>query len=194
MAGNGEHKKSVVEASPGAAPRAGPDVPRVTTDRLVLRGHAKEDFQPSLAMWSDQSVVRFIGGAPASREETWARLLRYGGLWRLLGYGYWALEDRRTGRFVGEAGFADFKRPVKAELDELPEAGWAIAPCWAGRGYATEAMRAALEWLDRARPGVGSFCMISPANSASIKVAEKLGYLYDHAATYRDAPMSFYRR
>ena len=194
MADSGGRKKSVGDASSGASPRAGPDVPRITTDRLILRGHAKEDFQPSFAMWSDESVVRFIGGVPASREAAWARLLRYGGLWRFLGYGYWVMEDRRSGRFVGEAGFADFKRLVAGEFSGLPEAGWAIAPCWAGRGYASEAMRAALEWLDRARPGAGSFCMISPANAASIKVAEKLGYLYAHAATYKDAPMRFYRR
>ena len=41
---------------------------------------------------------------PATREEAWARLLRYAGHWALLGYGFWLVEDRTTGSFVGEVG------------------------------------------------------------------------------------------
>ena len=145
-------------------------------------------------MWSDADVVRHIGGIPSTSVDAWGRLLRYVGLWRFLGYGYWVVEDRATGRFVGEVGFADFKRDIGKDFGGMPEAGWVISPNWAGRGYATEAMRAGAEWFDQAMPGSASFCMIAPANEASIKVARKLGYAPDRQITYKDTPVEIHLR
>ena len=89
------------------------------------------------AMWADAGVTRFISGRPFTREECWARLLRYAGLWPTLGFGYWAIEDKAEGRFLGEAGFADFKRDMTPSIEGLPEAGWVLAPsegfCYRGR-------------------------------------------------------------
>lgn len=168
--------------------------PRLVTERLVLRAHDVSDFNASFEMWSDEDVVRHIGGKASTAAEAWSRLLGYGGLWPLLGYGYWAVEDRATGRFVGEVGFADFKRDISQDLDETPEAGWVIAPKWAGRGYATEAMRAALRWFDQAKSDAESFCMIAPENAASIKVAEKLGYELKRQASYKGLPIQIHLR
>src|SRR5258708_19773253 len=95
-------------------------------------------------MWADPSVTRFIGGKMFTPEEVWARLLRYAGLWSLLGFGYWAIEERTTGDFVGELGFADFKHDIVPSLDDRPELGWALASRVHGKGYATEAVPPAL--------------------------------------------------
>ena len=170
------------------------EIPRITTKRLILREHRATDFDASIEMWSDENVVRHIGGVPSSAADTWSRLLRYGGLWRFLGYGYWAVEDRATGRFVGEVGFADFKRDIRKELDGMPEAGWVISPNWAGQGYATEAMRAAFQWFDQGRPGSACFCMIAPENTASISVAAKLGYKLEKETSYKDSPIEIHLR
>ena len=170
------------------------EIPRIVTERLILRAHRADDFEASLAMWSNVDVVRHIGGIPSTSIDAWGRLLRYVGLWRFLGYGYWVVEDRATGRFIGEVGFADFKRDIGKDFDGMPEAGWVISPNWAGRGYATEAMRAGLEWFDQAMPGSESFCMIAPANEASIKVARKLRYAPDRQITYKDTPVEIHLR
>ncbi len=61
-------------------------------------------------MWGVRIVTRHIGGRPFTAEESWSRLLRYAGHWYLLGFGYWAVVERGTNRFVGEVGFADFHR------------------------------------------------------------------------------------
>ena len=61
--------------------------PVLETPRLLLRPHTLDDFPATFAMWSDPEVVRFIGGRPFTREEAWARLLRYVGHWTMLGYG-----------------------------------------------------------------------------------------------------------
>ena len=108
------------------------EIPVLETARLVLRGHKIGDFEDAAAMWADPLVTRHIGGRAFSREESWARLLRYLGHWQLLGYGFWAVIEKASGRFVGEVGFADFKRDFDAPQDlELtgnhPEIGWALA-------------------------------------------------------------------
>jgi RimJ/RimL family protein N-acetyltransferase len=113
--------------------------PSLDTDRLTLTAHTLAGFEECAAMWADAAVTRFIGGRPASREDVWNRLLRYRGLWALLGYGYWAVNERETGRYVGDVGFADFHRDITPSLDGAPEAGWVLATWAHGRGFATEA-------------------------------------------------------
>ena len=83
----------------------------IETARLTLRVHGIEDFDDMCAMWSDPAVTRYIRSYEFSREEVWARLLRYAGTWSLLGYGFWALFDKETGEFIGEVGFQSRPRP-----------------------------------------------------------------------------------
>jgi RimJ/RimL family protein N-acetyltransferase len=126
-----------------------PEVPILETERLKLRGHRLEDFSDCAAMWADAAVTRFIGGKPLSEEEAWTKFLRYAGHWALLGFGYWVAEEKATGKFVGEIGFADYKREIEPSLKGTPEIGWVLASAFHGRGYATEAVRAVVEWGDR---------------------------------------------
>lgn len=156
-----------------------------TSQRLTLRLPELPDLGDMIAMWSDAQVVRHIGGRPFTAEETWQRLLRYRGHWALQGFGYWAIRERSTGSFVGEIGFADWKRDGLPELDGLPECGWALAPAKQGIGYAAEALDAALAWLDGTLGPTPSACIIMPENVRSIRLAEAHGYSYDHAATYK---------
>ncbi len=109
------------------------NAPEIITDRLRMRRHLIDDFDASLAMWSDPAVTRYIGGRPSTAEEVWSRLLRYVGHWELLGYGYWVVVDRASRRFIGEVGFADFRREINPPLD-APEAGWVLASWAAGNG------------------------------------------------------------
>jgi len=165
------------------------------TSRLVLRRPAAADFPAYLEMCADPAMSRYSGREPAGSEEAWMRLLRQAGHWSLIGYGFVAVEDKATGRFVGEAGLGDFKRRQGPAFDDFPEAGWAIVPWAQGRGYATEAAAAALEWTE-ARFGVRrTVCLIHVENLASIRVAEKLGYTPFGACTYRGySAITFERR
>ena len=92
------------------AAATGVAVPVLKTQRLRMRAHRADDFDLACAMWSEPVVIRHTSGTPQPGEEVWKRMLRYGGLWSMLGYGYWAVEDKATGAFIGEVGFADFKR------------------------------------------------------------------------------------
>ncbi len=118
-----------------------PRAPRLETPRLVLRAHEARDLDAVAALWSDPEVVRYISGTPFTRAESWSRILRYAGLWPIVGYGYWAVEERATGRFVGDVGLADFARELSPPIYETPEAGWVLSPLMHGKGYATERPR-----------------------------------------------------
>jgi len=169
-------------------------IPTLQTEHLTLRGHRADDLEASAEMWCDPAVTRFIGGKPSSQEETWGRLLRYHGLWAMLGFGYWLVEDRSSGRFVGEVGFADFKREMEPSIAGTPEIGWALAPWAHGRGWATEAVRAALSWEDRQLPARRTVCMIAPENTPSIKLARKCGYTEFSRTTYKSQPTVLFAR
>jgi RimJ/RimL family protein N-acetyltransferase len=160
--------------------------PRIETARLLLDGHRCQDFAALAALWADPEVTRQIGRPPSDRQESWMRLLRYRGLWPLLGYGYWAVREKATGAFIGDLGFADFHRPLDPPIDGTPEAGWALSRAAHGRGYATEALMAALSWLDATGYYPRSVCLIGPENRASIRVAEKAGYRLERTALQGD--------
>ncbi len=151
-------------------------VPLLHTERLILRAHGIADFGPACALWGDDDVVRFISGTPSPPSQVWRRLLAYAGHWALMGFGYWALEHRDTGAFVGEVGFADFRREIDPPMGETPETGWLIAPAFWGQGMASEAVTAAVAWGDAHFTQDRMACLIHPDNGASVRVAEKLGF------------------
>ena len=169
--------------------------PTLETDRLRLRAYRREDFPALVATWADPLVMRHILGRASTEEETWARLLRYAGLWPLLGYGYWAVEERSTGRFVGDVGFADFRREMTPSFRDVPEAGWVLAAWAHGQGFATEAVRAAHAWSDAHLAGAGcTVCIVAPENAASIRVALKCGYVENGRAMYKGTEDVVFRR
>ncbi|MDQ4086742.1 MAG: GNAT family N-acetyltransferase [Pseudomonadota bacterium] len=139
-------------------------------------------------------VVRFLGAAPLSREETWRRLLCAPGLWALLGYGYWVAERLEDSAYLGQLGFADFKRAMEPSIEGLPEIGWIFAPHAQGQGYATEAVAAALRWVDEVLRAPETVAIIAPDNAASIRVAEKNGFNERSDAIYRGEPILVVRR
>ncbi len=162
--------------------------PRLDTARLILRPHRVEDFPAMAAMWGDPQVTRFILDTPASSETTWSRLLRYAGHWQMLGFGYWALECRTTGAFLGEAGLADYRRSFEPPEQIGPEAGWVLAAPAHGRGLATEAMAAVMAWADANLPAPACAAIFDPDHTASQRVAQKLGFGGGRRTRYNGHP------
>ena len=168
--------------------------PVIETERLRLRGHRLGDFANSAAMWCDPLVYRYITGMPAPESELWARLLRYAGHWVLLGFGYWLVEERATGGFIGAVEFADVKREIAPSLKGIPEIGWVIASPMHGKGYGTEAVRAALAWGDANFGSSRTACIVAPENAASLRLAAKFGYRERQRTTYMGDPTIMFTR
>jgi len=157
-------------------------VPEIETARLLLRGHRLGDFDACAAMWADPVVNRYFG-SPLSAEDSWTKFLRYSGHWAMNGFGFWAVVEKSTGLYVGELGFADFKREIEPRLPDVPEAGWVLISAAHGKGYASEAICAAHNWMD-GRAG-RTVCIIHPENAASFTVARKFGYRETGRAVYK---------
>jgi RimJ/RimL family protein N-acetyltransferase len=162
-------------------------VPVLETARLRLRAHRIEDHAARTAILSDPEVTRYLGGRPLTGEEVWRRLLQFIGLWNLLGYGYWAVEEKDTGLYVGDIGFADFHRDMLPSLAGMLEFGWVLAAHSHGKGYASEAVAAVTAWGAQHFGALRMVCIISPENLASIRVAEKAGFRLWQETTYHDA-------
>lgn len=169
-------------------------VPTIETERLILRGHRVDDFQAHAALWADPVVTRFIGGQPQTREQSWVRLLRHFGMWQAMGFGFWAVIDKATGRLLGEAGFHDLKRDVTPSLHGTLEAGWGFVPDAHGKGIASEVVTAVLAWGDANHPGKRMTCLIDPQNIASIRVAGKHGFREFARTTYHGGPTILFER
>jgi RimJ/RimL family protein N-acetyltransferase len=169
-------------------------VPVLETPRLRLRGHRPNDLPQCTAMWADPAVVRFIGGEPCSEQRTWGRLLAYLGHWAAMGFGYWVMEERRSGDFVGEVGLADFKRDIAPAMKGSPELGFALAARFHGNGYATEGAQAVVAWADSQLPFARTVCLIDPENLASLRVAGKCGYHVFERGIYGGRPAMFLAR
>ena len=162
-------------------------VPAATleTSRLILRPHGLEHLDAVARMSAEPGTFRFSERGPMSRDEAWTRLLRNAGHWSLFGYGIFAIEEKKSGRFVGECGFSHFERALGRDFDPYPEGAWTVVQEAQGLGYATEAVAAALAWTEARLSPQRTVCMIHLENAASMRVADKLGYSSFREATYR---------
>ena len=160
--------------------------PTIETDRLCLRGLGEQDFTPLCAFYASDRA-RFVGG-PMDAESTWRMLATEIGHWTLRGYGRFGVEEKATGATVGLVG------PWNPEGWPEPEIGWDLMNGYEGRGYATEAGRAALDYAYVTLGWTTAISLVAEGNDASGAVATRLGATedgtYDHV---RWGPMRVYR-
>ena len=127
---------------PGAAP-AQLNGPCIETPRLRLRQWRRDDIAPYTAMLADPPTARFItvDGKPVEDTMTgWRHTVVMAGHWAIHGAGMFAVEEKRSGQFVGRVG--PWFPPTWPDF----EIGWGITKQAQGKGYAAEAARAAIDW------------------------------------------------
>jgi len=168
--------------------------PSLETECLRLRGFRRDDLDALADMLGNATVALHLGGEPATREDSWRKLMMAVGQWSLLGFGYWAVETKADGKFVGQVGFGIFERGIVADYAELPEMGWIFSPTVHGQGVALDASRAALDWLEKSQGPPPIWAIISPGNVASLKLAERLGFERQADAVYHDEPIAVVHR
>ena len=144
-------------------------VPVIETERLILREFREEDFPVYEKLAADPDVMRYLGGKTMSQVEAWRHMAFMVGHWQLRGYGYFALEDKATGEFIGRSGFTN---PTGWPGFEL---GWTIAPWHQRRGFAFEAAQRLLKFAFEELDKDHVISLIHPDNTPSRRVAEKLG-------------------
>lgn len=137
---------------------------------------------------SDPRVAAWLGSIDPAQTEN--RILAYVEHWKARGYGVWAVEEVKSGVFVGRVGLVHHDDWTASPHDA--EIGWALSHAVWGRGYATEAARAVLDWA-RERPDLRVIISITrPDNLRSRRVMEKLGLTYQGEATWHGFDQVWY--
>jgi RimJ/RimL family protein N-acetyltransferase len=142
--------------------------PTLETERLILRPPVAEDFEPYAHLMADEATARFIGGVQP-RAVAWRGFLSVAGAWSMQGFSFFTVVEKATGQWVGRVG------PWHPEGWPGTEVGWSLGAGFQGKGYATEAATAAIDWaFDHLGWSEVIHC-IDPGNLASQAVAVRLG-------------------
>ena len=150
-------------------------VPTIETARLRLRPLVEDDI-PDWArlIYADPEVMRYLPGPDVTPQERAERLYRYfTDHWSRHGFGEWAVTDRATGDFLGQAGLNHI-----ADLNET-EVDYALAKDAWGQGLATEAAGAVVRYAFEAAGLTRLIGFVIPENVASRRVLERLGFVYE---------------
>jgi RimJ/RimL family protein N-acetyltransferase len=168
-----------------------PDSPQLETERLLLRPPTVADLGPLHEVWGDRDVMRWIGAGDAYSRDVEASERR---LERLVahqaehGFALWTVVERESGTVLGDAGLVlfGFRGPEVELAYRLGKAHW-------GRGYATEAAAA---WVDHGLTALGLPSIVAvthPANDASERVLEKVGFRYERPVVHLGVRMRQFR-
>jgi RimJ/RimL family protein N-acetyltransferase len=137
------------------------------TERLLMRPPEDADLEDLVALHDDPAMVRVFGDTTREEMVDWIAIARRD--WEERGHGRVVIRDREDGAFLGRTGLRFWPEFGEVEL------GWSLAAAARGRGIATEAGRAWLDWGFRELDLPYFTSMIDPWNTASIAVAERLG-------------------
>ncbi|MEO0487607.1 MAG: GNAT family N-acetyltransferase [Pseudomonadota bacterium] len=160
--------------------------PTLTTDRLTLCPLGPQHFAPVRAFYASPRS-RFVGG-PQNEDQAWRTLAAEIGHWTLRGYGRWAIELTATGEMVAMIG------AWNPEGWPEPEIGWDVMNGHEGHGYATEAGRAARDWLYEVKGWTTAISLIADGNHGSEGVAKRLGAVEERKFTHVTfGPMAIWR-
>ncbi len=145
---------------------------RIETERLVLRPMEAHDVEPHVAMMLDPETARFLTPdmKPRARSEEWRAAASMLGHWQIRGFGFFSVDEKETGEWVGRVG------PWMPDGWPGLECGWSIRSDRRGLGYAPEAAVAAIKWtFDRFPDLARIISVIDPDNVNSQAVAKKIG-------------------
>lgn len=163
------------------------NIPTLETDRLYLRSFTPEDFEAYAAMRADMRFMQFLAaGKPDSKAETWQNMASIQGHWVLRGYGVWAVEHQTSQQLMGFSGLLNpYGWPGL-------EVCWGLAPEYWGNGYATEAVKAAIQWAFQ-QPDIDRLIsLIHPDNHRSIALAERVGESFCEEIPFLDKTFRVY--
>ncbi|MFC6987041.1 GNAT family N-acetyltransferase [Streptomyces cirratus] len=157
-------------------------MPELRTDRLLLRPWRESDLEPWAAMNADPEVREHLG-QPLTRDQSDAAVALMQSEFDHRGFGWWALEVRQTGQFIGRAG-------LDAVHEDMPftgvDIGWRLIRSAWGHGYATEAALACLAFGFEVLGLPEIVASTTTDNARSQAVMRRIGMTRDGADDFED--------
>lgn len=144
----------------------------IETERLRLRQWTLNDFDAVARYYADEDNARYVGGKKDA-DQAWRHLALHVGHWQLKRFGYWAVDEKQAGDFVGCVGL--WQSPGWPEL----ELGYWLMPEHQGKGYATEACRKCIQFAREVLQAKSLVSYIDPGNKPSQSVATRLGAVHE---------------
>lgn len=157
------------------------------TDRLIVRESVSEDAGALLELYADKQCKRYLEALPVAlngvREHDLEEYRRYivqyqQGQYAFYEYGMWSVVEKASGRCIGRVGLElqtkHQKGTQKEGSAEALHLGYALLPQYRGKGYATEACLAVLDYCKECDYAEEVYVKISAENIASKKVYEKV--------------------
>jgi RimJ/RimL family protein N-acetyltransferase len=174
------------------------EAPVLQTERLILRGFRRDDFEAIYRIGADAQITRFMGGPVISRTAAWEKFLRGPAMWPMIGYGMWIVQRRSDGSVLGQIGFADFMREMDPPLADAPEMAWVLGGGpnneVLGKGYGSEALAAVLAWGDANLGETKYQSIIDPENVPSLRLAARFGFVEIRRTDYKDSEIIVFER
>lgn len=159
------------------------------TPRLKLEPYDDSHYEGLRIMDSDAGVMRYItGGIVKTPEETWEGIRRVQARWDKYNFSWWAIREKSSGAIVGAACLQHL-----ANVDGAPlEIGWRLVPEHNGKGYATEAAKAIVNYAAEQVGATYLVAVADPENIPSQRVMQRLGMTYKAIEQHYDVPCVVY--
>lgn len=151
-------------------------IPRLTTERLVLRALERKDFD----VYAEGLARHDAPGGPVDRRTAWRMFAASSGTWLLDGAGWWGIELAETKALAGICGvFYREANPDRETTAEELEIGWTVFAPFRRRGIASEAAAAALAYGFETMGAKRIIALIDVDNHASARVSERIGMRFE---------------
>lgn len=148
-----------------------------TTERLNIREETPADAETLYRIYESPSIKRFLQPLyPELEQEKKYLADYYKYIYRFFEYGIWHLELKETHQSIGRAGLTPKHYDDGAQGAEL---GYLLDEKYQGQGYCMEACKEILRYAKMELELDKVYCLIRPDNHHSIRICEKLGFVFD---------------
>lgn len=159
------------------------------TERCIVRELALSDMDALFEMYEEKGMTDYMEGLYGYEEETAYQKAYIENMYRFYGYGMWLIFEKKTGRLIGRAGVEN-----SGSMEGKLELGYAVRTSYQRQGYACEVCRAIVDYARDELCAPELHCMIQSKNTASEKLAQKLGFRKAGSQMVRGIPMEHYMK
>ena len=160
------------------------------TPRCLIRELELADVKQLFELYEKPGITEFVEPLFPWKEELEYEKAYIENIYRYQEFGTWLVFHKETGQLIGRAGFEQRELEDGAGL----EMGYIIAPEYQNQGYATEVCQALMQYAWENLEYEDVNCLIQKGNTASIHLAEKLGFTFQKETEITGEPMEWYRK